>query len=69
MGAPAIRAPHIPEAVVATYSRLGRILIGLYHRISRLPLLRTMLLTVTPLFHMNLTKPPSRDGSTRDRAT
>ncbi len=65
----AIRAPHIPEAVVATYSRLGRILIGLYHRISRLPLLRTMLLTVTPLFHMTLTKPPSRDGSTRGRPT
>ncbi len=62
-----IRAPRIPEAVVATHSGPGRILIGLYHRISRLPLLGTLLLMVSPLFHMTVTKPPSGGRPTRGR--
>lgn len=60
-----IQAPRIPHAVVSTYSRLGRLLIGVYHLVTRTPLLNRLLLFVSPLFHVAVRKrrdegPPGR---------
>ncbi|HIE21874.1 MAG TPA: class I SAM-dependent methyltransferase [Acidimicrobiia bacterium] len=63
-----VQAPRIPEAVRAGYSKLARLLIAVYHGISRIPVLRKMLLFVTPLFHVTITKPYRGDDAATETA-
>jgi len=51
-----IQAPRIPDAVVSTYSRWARLLIRLYHLAIRAPVLNRVLLVVSPLFHVTVTR-------------
>lgn len=56
-GSVVVQPPRIPKAVLAGYSKKGRLLIAAYHLMGRIPLLRRLLLLVTPLFHVAVTKP------------
>jgi len=51
-----IQAPRIPDAVVSTDSRCARLLIRLHHLAIRTPLLNRVLLVVSPLFHVTVTR-------------
>ena len=58
-----IDTPRIAETVRAGYPPVTRTLIGGYHVARRVPVVRRLLLGVTPLFHAVLVKPPAADGA------
>jgi 2-polyprenyl-3-methyl-5-hydroxy-6-metoxy-1,4-benzoquinol methylase len=57
-----VTAPEIASPVRATYGPLLRVLIDAYHLVRRLPVLRQVVLVITPLFHAVITRRRGDDG-------
>lgn len=56
-----VTAPEIAAPVRSTYSPVLRRIIDAYHFVRRVPILRQIVLLITPLFHAVVTRPPAED--------
>jgi 2-polyprenyl-3-methyl-5-hydroxy-6-metoxy-1,4-benzoquinol methylase len=61
-GSYTVTAPEIASPVRATYGPILRVLIDTYHLARRLPVLRQVVLVITPLFHAVITRRRADDG-------